>query len=364
MSLLLSRIRGLVPLVLVASGSTAERQQVILQVPRAVDRAGVEQRLALEGCALGEELPQLGLLLVTLPYGADIEATTQRLAALHGVGFAEPNSTGEGGYIPSDPFFPVQWPLENTGQFGGRPGADIEAVRGWDLTRGSPSVIVAVLDSGLAANHPEFAGRVLPGFDFVNEDPDPVDDQGHGTLVAGILAANANNAFGLAGVDHNCTLLPVKILNRQNTGTTFDFAQGLVFAADAGAKAINMSLINYPTSASLRNALDYARDAGCVLIACAGNGGIGDADVSFPGRSALVISVGATTRFDSRALFSGTGAALDVVAPGEDVPATPRVLVSSWGSFSGCSAATPTPRVLRAQRWTSQPTAPATPTAT
>jgi thermitase len=187
-------------------------------------------------------------------------------------------------------------------------------LKGWQIASGSGSIVVAILDSGIDFVHPEFQGRILPGYDFVNEDDDPQADNSHGVFVAGILGANANDGFGVAGLDHSALLLPIKVLNAQNSGTTMDLAQGLIFAA--GAHVINMSLINYPLSATLLSALQYARNAGSVLVACAGNGGIGNADLSGPGASPLTISVGATDHNDLRASFSGTGMALDVVAPG------------------------------------------------
>jgi cysteine-rich repeat protein len=122
-----------------------------------------------------------------------------------------------------------------------------------------------------------------------------------------------------------------------------DLAQGLVFAANQGADVINMSLIDYPPGGkTIPNALQFARDAGSILIACAGNFGIGDADFSVPGKSPLTISVGATNSFDFRADFSGTGSALDVVAPGVDVVTVdPFFYGDSLNFFTGCSAATP-----------------------
>lgn len=318
------------------------RPQVIVQVPRAADRLALEERLASAGCRVIQELPALDLLLIDLPRRANVANVVARLARVPGVAFAEPNARGEGGALfLNDTHWVEQWPLDNIGQGSGTKGADIEALNGWSLARGSAGVIVAVLDSGLAPNHPEFTGRVLPGFDFINQDADPADDHGHGTAVSGVLAANAENAFGLAGVDHRCTLLPVKVLDRNNGGTVFSFAQGLTYAADAGARVVNMSLINYPLNNTVNLALQYARDAGCVLVACAGNGGPGDADVSGPGRSPLTISVGATTKTDTLGFFSGTGVNLDLVAPGQQVPATIRSTADAWGSFTGCSAATP-----------------------
>ncbi|PON17178.1 hypothetical protein C2W62_14500, partial [Candidatus Entotheonella serta] len=232
----------------------------------------------------------------------------------------------------------------NTGQSGGTPDADIDAVEGWQITKGSPAIVAAVLDTGIESNHTEFQGRIVPGSDFVNEDDDPEADHPHGVLVTGVLGANTDNDFAGAGVDHRVSILPVKVLDEENRGTLFDLVQGLIFAADQGAHVISMSLINYPiASPTLNSALQFARDAGSILIACAGNGGVGNADVSGPGASPLTISVGTTDDDDRRASFSGTGQALDVVAPGLSLPTT-----GSNGSadenpafFSGCSAATP-----------------------
>lgn len=316
--------------------------QLVVAIEDHSRRIEVLSRIRAEGGRVVEELAALGLVLVELPVTRDAHEARRRLARHPGVRYVEPNGRGEGGDIrPNDPHFAAQWHLENTGQSGGVVGADIEAVSGWTWTRGSEDVVVAVLDSGLVAGQREFAGRTLPGYDFVNEDALPDDDHGHGTQVTALLAANADNDFGVAGVDHRCRVLPVKVLNRFNAGTSFDLAQGLVFAADAGADVLNMSLINYPADRALVDALTYAREAGCVLIACAGNGGVGDADRSFPGRSPLTVSVGATGARDWRAAYSGTGARLDLVAPGDQVVTLAPGSGGGTRLIAGCSAATP-----------------------
>jgi len=220
--------------------------------------------------------------------------------------------------------------------------ADIDAETGWSISRGTASVVVAVLDTGIDSDHPEFAGRLLPGFDFVGDDADPEDDHGHGTLATGILAANANNGFAVAGVDHFCSILPVKILNQDNLGSTFDLVQGIDYAVSQGVDVMSMSLIGYPDALAIRNALRDAFEAGVVLVACGGNDGMGDADVTWPGASEYTISVGWTDDLDVRDDDSGTGMALDVVAPGSGV-ITVRYddAADLTSGFSGCSAATP-----------------------
>ncbi|MCG3122989.1 MAG: hypothetical protein GIKADHBN_01395 [Phycisphaerales bacterium] len=301
------------------------------------------QELSTEGLPLVEMDSISGVLLVAVPAGEE-NAWRQRLNARPGVHYAELNWIGQGGIIPSDTHFSAQWHLRNTGQGGGVPGADIDAPSAWDEYTGSALVTVAILDSGVDSDHPDFTGRIAPGgYDFVAEDNNPEGDHPHGTWCHGVMAANANNNFGVAGVDWSCKVMHIKVLNQNNGGTTFDLAQGLNHAASRPeVQIISMSLINYPGIATLLNAMQAARDAGKILISCAGNGGTGNADVSFPGASPLTMSIGATTRTDARANFSGTGAALDLVAPGSQVITSAfGTAADSTSSVSGCSFATP-----------------------
>ncbi len=282
--------------------------------------------------------PRLGIVRVEIAEGDDVPHACERLSALPEARSVEPDWVGEGGFTVNDTYFSSQWHLDDPD------GHSIQAAAAWDITRGSASIVVALLDTGIDAGHPEFTGRVLPGMNFVKETPDSdvTADHPHGLYTAGLLAANADNAFGVAGVDHRCRILPVKVLDQFNKGTVFNLVQGITWAVDSGARVLSMSLINFPETDSLREALQYARDNGVVLVSCAGNGGAGDADVSWPGASPLCISVGATGHDDKRAAFSGTGQALDLVAPGKDVvTVAPDGTHDGKALFSGCSAATP-----------------------
>lgn len=283
------------------------------------------------------------ILAVELPHDAPVEEIARELADLPGVVFAETDAIGRGGQVPpDDTHYPDQWHLNNGGQTGGVADADIDAPEGWALGTGSPAILLAVLDTGIDSAHPEFAGRILPGWDFVNNDSDPEADHPHGTEVAGIALASANNSFQVAGVDWSAALMPLKVLDANNLGMTSHLVAGILYAADHGADVINMSLIRYPCSGSLRNALQYARDAGVILVSAAGNDGLGDADVSGPGCIPETISVGATNWHDRRASFSGTGSALDVVAPGDGVRTVQyHSYVDGFWNFSGTSASAP-----------------------
>ncbi|MEW6744027.1 MAG: S8 family serine peptidase [Planctomycetota bacterium] len=282
-------------------------------------------------------------LVIEVDEAVDIPRLCEQLETLAAVAWACPDYIGQGGREQvDDTYYGEQWHHRNVRQANGIFDADIDTDLAWPLVKGSATVIVAVLDSGIDTDHPEFQGRLLQGYDFVNEDDDPEDDHGHGTRVTGVLAARGQNHFGVAGVDWYCSILPVKVLDATNLGTTTNLIRGLAWAVDHGAHVINMSLVDYTESEVLDLALHAARDSGAILVSCAGNQGPGDADVSWPGASEAVISVGYTTPFDRRSAYSGTGAALDVVAPGVDIA---TVLVGSdadgYEVFRGCSAATP-----------------------
>jgi subtilisin family serine protease len=168
---------------------------------------------------------------VKLAAGMTAEAALALLKDHPLLEYAELDGVGSGGDIlPNDPGMASQWHHRNM-VF---PGADIATPRAWDLATGSSQVIVAVLDSGLAPGLPEFAGREVAGYDFVNDDSDPADDHGHGTAVTGTIAANANNAFLGAGVDWSCRVMPVKVLDASNRGLYSRWAQGLDWAVSQG----------------------------------------------------------------------------------------------------------------------------------
>jgi subtilisin family serine protease len=334
---------------LVEAETPYKPDEIVVKFKSGVSEVEIEAIVMSNGASIIEHIEELNVYRLSIPGGISVPEMVDLFGQDPRCEYAEPNYIGQGGdFFPNDTFFPQQWHLHNIGQTGGTVDADIDAVEGWEIATGSSSIVVAVLDSGIDSDHLEFQGRILPGFDFLDGDSDPEAERHHGVSVAGIIAANTNNSFSIAGLDLKVKILPVRIINSGGKGTTTELANGLIFAADQGAHVINMSLIDYPTSSpTLDNALQYARDAGSILIACAGNGGIGNADVSGPGASPFTISVGATDHDDARAIFSatqssGTGAALDVVAPGLSLSTVSfdnsRDVVRN---FSGCSAATP-----------------------
>lgn len=242
--------------------------------------------------------------------------------------YVEPNYIGQGhGHLqttPNDPLFSRQWSHYNDGSFSLSPAtvdADIDTDLAWDITQGDPDLIVAVLDSGLKLDHPEFAGRIVAGYDFVNNDNDPTDDHGHGTNVAGIALAKGNNSIGYAGVNWNSQIMVCKILDHQNLGFYDWWADAIYFAVDNGANVINMSVGGSSPSILLEDAINYAFDNNVSVVVSSGNQ---NSVIQYPARYPNAIAVGSTNPNDTRSkpFFwnpnsgSNFGAELDFVAPG------------------------------------------------
>ena len=216
----------------------------------------------------------------------------------------------------------------------------------WSLSPGGSNV-VAVLDTGVQFNHPDLAGRLLTGYDFVNDDSDASDDNGHGTWVSGIIAANPNDGYGVAGISWNDYILPVKIMNGEGTGSTADLLTAIKWSADQGADVINMSVGGFPWSQMMQDAVNYAWNRGAVLVGAAGNNR--REENFYPASFDNVISVTATQVQDEFSNWSSWGPKVDVSAPGSSVLTTNCYTCTyaghnTWGShtyISGTSFATP-----------------------
>ncbi len=213
----------------------------------------------------------------------------------------------------------------------------INAPTAWDTTLGESSLILAVVDTGIDLTHPEFAGRLAPGYDFANKDSDPTDDNGHGTHVAGIAAAGIDNALGMAGIAGQVKIMPIKVLNASNIGWMSDVAAGITYAVDNGAKVINLSLAATKESLAVRDAIIYAVNKGVVIIAAGGNE---NTDVArYPAVYENVIALGATTFDGSRWSLSDFGSNIDLMAPGATVWSTRPG--NTYAFMSGTSMAAP-----------------------
>jgi len=196
----------------------------------------------------------------------------------------------------------------------------IAADKAWQATTGDPETITAVVDTGVDLNHPEFSGRLVEGRNMIADNNRPQDDNGHGTHVAGIIGARTNNLEGIAGVDWNSKIMPIKAMAGDGTGTVVDIADGIVWAVDHGADVINLSLGEYNDSDYLHAAIKYAYDKGVVLIAAMGNDGV--PDPSYPAAYPEVIGVAANDETTETASFSNYGGHTSISAPGVAIPST------------------------------------------
>lgn len=285
-------------------------------------------------------IPRIGVRVVEVP-ASQAGRAIARYSEDPAVMFAEADQPVSVDLVPNDALYAGQWGLPA-----------VSAPTGWDVTTGSSSVTVAVLDTGVDASHPDLARRLAPGTDLVNRDSDPTDDNGHGTLVAGIVGADSNNGIGVAGMDWNARLMPVKVLDASGSGYMSTVAEGVVWAADHGAKVINMSLSGATGTSTLQSACAYAYQKGVVLVAAAGNDGT-DAP-RYPAAYDSVISVGSLSG-DTRSSYSNYGATLELMAPGGLIYTTQKG--GSYVRASGTSMAAPFVAGLAALVCSADPTA-------
>lgn len=272
-------------------------------------------------------------LVLAVPPGVTIDDFVRELLAQPEVVDAYPNGHAVvlgAPAVPDDPCFNVQHHLHQ-----------INAPMAWTVTTGEPGIVVAVLDSGVDTDHPDLAPNLLPGWNAFDGTDDVHDssEHGHGTHVAGIIGAVANNGLGVAGTAWNVSILPVKVIDGRH-GPLSEVAAGIRYAADAGAHVINMSFGINADVPVIRDAVEYAAAKGAVLVAAVGNTGMGFATTVYPARYEEVIGVGASAmhRPTAAASFSLRGPGIDVVAPGEAVWST---VPGRYGAMSGTSMATP-----------------------
>jgi thermitase len=286
----------------------------------------------------------------------DPAAVAARLERSALVSYAEPNLILRTDAIPNDPLFGQLYGLNNTGQTGGTPDADIDAPEGWDAAGlgsfpATGGVKVGVVDTGIQAAHPDLAGKLANCAQSIGLIPGVTsgsiragscaDDNGHGTHVSGTITANANNGVGVTGVAFNSPLAMCRALSGPvGIGTTADVANCITWDYDQGAKVISMSL-GGGASTTLKNAVDYAWKGGAangaVLVAAAGNDG--DSTLNYPAAYPNVVSVAATDNRDGRASFSNANADVEVAAPGVDITSTWND--GTYNTISGTSMATP-----------------------
>ncbi len=239
----------------------------------------------------------------------NVENAVNYFKTLPNVEYAEPNYISYALSVPNDQYYPDQWNL-----------ADIDAPQVWQVTKGGNTVIVAVVDTGVSLTHPDLKDVLVPGYNFISNDADPLDDYGHGTHVAGIIAAETNNSIGIAGIDwggqSSTKIMPVKVLGANGSGSDYQVAEGIVYATQHGAKVINMSFGSTDFSITEQKACQYAYDNGVVLVAAAGNSNADSLD--YPAAFPTVIPVAAVGPNNTRAYYSNYTSNV-IYAPGGEM---------------------------------------------
>lgn len=303
-----------------------------------------------------------GLDVIEDQNGQDADSVLAQYRALPEVEYAEGNGiitldqddAGHKHVHANDEMFGQQWGLDNTGQNNGHAGADISATRAWAVTKGSDQIVVAVLDSGVDYTHPDLVSNIwtrpemikayqdddltaaapvndLHGFNLVEDNGDPMDDNGHGTHCAGIIGAEGGNGIGVAGVNWNVKIMPLRFMDRDGTGTTKDAIEAINYVIDRKHAGVNVRIISASwgstaKSRALEDVIRKAYDEGILFVAAAGNAAANnDQTPHFPSSYNLgnVVSVAATNRNDQLASFSNYGAkSVQVAAPGEEILST------------------------------------------
>ena len=305
---------------------------------------------------------------------ADAESVALAYRSLPEVEYAEPSyeisvddaGLGLGPVRPRDPRFEEQWALANDGQQGGKQGADVSAMRAWAVTTGTDKVVVAVLDSGVDYTHSDLAANIwvrpasvapyedndlgtiqdFHGYNAIENNADPMDDNGHGTHCAGIIGAEGGNDIGIAGVNWKIQIMPLKFMNAGGFGTTKDAIEAINYVIDRKKHGVNVRVISASwgstqKSRALDDVIQKAYQEGILFVAASGNSSTNnDRSPHYPSSYNNVISVAALDRNDQLASFSNYGPkSVQIAAPGKDILST--WLGDDYEEHSGTSMATP-----------------------
>ena len=328
-----------------------------------------EERIAEISSIIGAEVIKVFSLIqvhhLRIGSGITVKEAISRLNQNPDVIYAEPNYIVNIATTPNDPDLSQLWGLHNTGQTGGTVDADIDAMEAWSVARGDATIVIGVIDTGVDYNHPDLAANIwtnpneIPGdgidndnndyiddvygWDWVNDDNDPMDDHGHGTHCAGTIAAVGNNAIGVVGVNWHASIMSLKFISADGFGSTADAISAIEYATMMGAHVLSNSWGGGGRSTSLKAAIEASHAAGILFVAAAGNDGR-DNDVTpfYPASYDVpnVIAVAATDHNDALAEFSNFGAtSVHLGAPGVGIYST--LPNNSYGPASGTSMACP-----------------------
>ena len=311
---------------LFAQGPPNHHDSQLLVQPKSGVAAEVLGKIFGEQEALEEdELPEISVKILRVP--ADkLEKVEQALSHNPHFKFVEKNYLAGGAAVPNDSKYGTEWHLTK-----------ILAPSGWDLTRGTSHVTIAICDTGVDSLHPDLVGKFINGYNVYSNNPLFNDVTGHGTAVAGTAAAMTNNITGVAGLGWANTLMPIRMSDSSGYALYSNMAKAIDYAADHGAKVINLSFGGSSASSTLQSAVDYAWNKGCVIVASAMNNNT--SAPYYPAACNHVMAVAATSSSDTKASFSNYGSWIDVSAPGTSILTTTRG--GGYGAWSGTSFSSP-----------------------
>jgi subtilisin family serine protease len=281
----------------------------------------------LQGIGAGTvgEIPALRVKQIRVPAHA-LEKVKTALSHNPNISYVEYNFIAEASLTPNDPNYPSQWHHPK-----------ISASQGWDISTGSNSVPIAIIDSGADPNHPDLSSKLVPGYNFLEENTRTRDIHGHGTKVAGTAAAISNNFIGVASVAWDNPIMPLVVVDKTGWATYYDISRAITYAADNGVKVMNISIAGSSPSYTLQNAVNYAWNNGAVIVAGAGNSST--SAPYYPAACDNVVAVSATDSGDNRAWFSNYGDWVDISAPGVSIWTT--IKGGGYGSPNGTSFSSP-----------------------
>ncbi len=290
------------------------------------------------------------VIIVDLAAGRDLASEQALWAARPEVEAAELDWMVHTMLTPNDPNFSTQWALNNTGTGGYTADCDIDAPEAWNTYTGSTTVKIAIIDTGVRLTHQDLSAKVIAGYDFVNGDTDPTDDNMHGTACASLAAASTNNSLGMAGVDWNARVMPLKVLNASGSGTTTNIVSAVDWARTNGANVISMSLGGGSYLASFNTAINNAYNAGIPVICAAGNDN--SSTISYPAAYTNSFAVGAMSPCNQRKSPSSCdgetwwgsnyGTGLDLISPGVLLRSATNTSNTAYiTNMNGTSGATP-----------------------
>jgi subtilisin family serine protease len=353
------------PLFSLDGSTVAILPEVVVRVAAGTDEKRIEQLCGRLGLAAKKRMDFTTREYLLEVLGQDAEAVFTAVERLNQVPFIEwaaPNTAPSlqlcGQVLPNDEYFPNQWHLQNSGQSGGSPGADVNALRAWEITTGDPNIVVAVIDCGVDSGHPDLVDNLVDGYDFYDDDdtPDPSPRNlrnAHGTSCAGLVAARGDNNIGVTGITWNCKIMPIRILSVAAGGslrscTEADIATAFRWAARHGADVLSCSWAA-GASTIIRSAVKDVTEIGgigregngCIVFVAAGNTGR-MIDPLWTKGYPEVVAVGATGRDDKRLAYSGYGPDLDLMATSGSLGLQPSdtwtTTIGSYGGFGGTSA--------------------------